>query len=134
MAASTRPRRFTAAIRKQGMNYCVDVPDEAGRALAGEPPERHPRLHEVAHFNEPRRGSRAHHPAFYAEMERLVAVWFGADWTIERRPWTTIVSTWRRDAVERERREKRAERRRILKEDEAALRENRARAARALRA
>ena len=44
MAASAGPWRFTAAIRKQGMNYCVDVPEAAGRALAGEPPERHPRV------------------------------------------------------------------------------------------
>ncbi len=42
------PERFTATLRKLAMNYCVDVPDEASRALAGDPPERYVRVQGTA--------------------------------------------------------------------------------------
>ncbi len=41
MTPSAVPQRFTATLRKLAMNYCVDVPAEASRALAGDPPERY---------------------------------------------------------------------------------------------
>ena len=41
MTPSSVPVHFTAALRKLAMNYCVDVPADASRALAGDPPERY---------------------------------------------------------------------------------------------
>lgn len=41
---SPDPQRFTAPLRKLAMNYCVDVPPDASRALAGDPPERYVRV------------------------------------------------------------------------------------------
>ena len=37
----TTSHRFTATLRRFAMNYCVDVPLDASRALAGSPPERY---------------------------------------------------------------------------------------------
>ena len=42
--AGGRPLRFTAGVYRLGMNYCVDVPAEASRALAGEPAESYVRV------------------------------------------------------------------------------------------
>jgi hypothetical protein len=41
---ASRPLRFTATLYRLAMNYCVDVPLEASRALGGEPPETHVRV------------------------------------------------------------------------------------------
>lgn len=41
MTPSPVRQHFTATLRKLAMNYCVDVPAEASRALAGDPPERY---------------------------------------------------------------------------------------------
>ena len=48
MPASPDPQRFTAPLRKLAMNYCVDVPLDASRALAGDPPERYVRVEGAA--------------------------------------------------------------------------------------
>lgn len=45
---SPDPKRFTAPLRKLAMNYCVDVPLDASRALAGDPPERYVRVEGAA--------------------------------------------------------------------------------------
>ncbi len=42
------PQRFTATLHTLAMNYCVDVPAEASRALAGDPPERYVRVEGTA--------------------------------------------------------------------------------------
>ena len=39
-----RPLRFTAALDKLAMNYCLDVALEVSRALAGDPPETYVRV------------------------------------------------------------------------------------------
>ena len=43
-ATVTAPHRFTAPLRRLAMNYCVDVPADASRALAGDPPDRYVRV------------------------------------------------------------------------------------------
>lgn len=48
MTPSPAPVRFTATLRKLAMNYCVDVPAEASRALGGDPPERYVRVEGAA--------------------------------------------------------------------------------------
>ena len=48
MTPSSVPVHFTAALRKLAMNYCVDVPADASRALAGDPPERYVRVEGTA--------------------------------------------------------------------------------------
>ncbi len=48
MPTSPDPQRFTAPLRKLAMNYCVDVPPDASRALAGDPPERYVRVEGTA--------------------------------------------------------------------------------------
>ncbi|MXZ45447.1 MAG: DUF1905 domain-containing protein [Chloroflexi bacterium] len=48
MTPSPIPQRFTATLRKLAMNYCVNVPAEASRALAGDPPERYVRVEGTA--------------------------------------------------------------------------------------
>lgn len=48
MTPSPVPVRFTATLRTLAMNYCVDVPADASRALAGDPPERYIRVEGTA--------------------------------------------------------------------------------------
>ena len=48
MPTSPDPQRFTAPLRKLAMNYCVDVPLDASRALAGDPRERYVRVEGTA--------------------------------------------------------------------------------------
>ena len=48
MTPSPTPVRFTATLRTLAMNYCVDVPAAASRALAGDPPERYVRVEGAA--------------------------------------------------------------------------------------
>ena len=40
--------RFTAELRRLAMNYCVDVPADVSRELAGSPPERYVRVEGLA--------------------------------------------------------------------------------------
>ena len=48
MPTSDDPQRFTAPLRKLAMNYCIDVPLDASRALASDPPERYVRVEGTA--------------------------------------------------------------------------------------
>lgn len=48
MTPAPAPQRFTATLHTLAMNYCVDVPAEASRALAGDPPERYVRVEGAA--------------------------------------------------------------------------------------
>ncbi len=80
--ASSERRRFSAAIYRVGPNYCVDVPAEASRALAGDPPARHPRVEGLANGHPFRtrltpRGGGAHRLFLNGEVRAAAGIGLG---------------------------------------------------------
>lgn len=83
-------QRFRAAIYRVGPNYCVDVPVEASRALAGDPPSRHPRVEGLANGHPFRtrltpRGGGAHRLFLGGDVRAAAEVGLGD--TVEVEAW-----------------------------------------------
>ncbi len=88
--SSSERERFRAAIYRVGPNYCVDVPAEASRALAGDPPARHPRVEGLANGHPLRtrltpRGGGAHRLFLASEVRAAAGVGDGD--TVEIEVW-----------------------------------------------
>jgi hypothetical protein len=88
MPASDAPQRFTAPLRKLAMNYCVDVPAEASRALGGDPPERYVRVEGAANGHPfatrlTPRGGGAYRLFLDGEVRSAADIHVGDDVTIE---------------------------------------------------
>ena len=85
---SPDPQRFTATLRTLAMNYCVDVPAEASRALAGDPPERYVRVEGTANGQTFRtrltpRGGGAHRLFLDGDVRAAASIGVGDELTIE---------------------------------------------------
>ena len=82
------PQRFTATLRTLAVNYCVDVPAEASRALAGDPPERHVRVEGTANGHPFRtrltpRGGGAYRLFLGGDVRAAAGIGVGDEVTIE---------------------------------------------------
>ena len=88
MPASPVPQRFTATLRTLAMNYCVDVPAEASRALVGDPPERYLRVEGTANGHAFRtrltpRGGGAYRLFLDGDVREAAGIGVGDEVTIE---------------------------------------------------
>ncbi len=88
MPASPDSQRFEPPLRKLAMNYCLDVPLDVSRALAGDPPERYVRVvgaangHPFATRLTPRGGG-AYRLFLDGEVRSAAGIDVGDDVTIE---------------------------------------------------